>query len=63
MNFNSKRKERSAKSFFIVFKLLKLKKINFISVKDQLEQNTDDNRKNMHFLIKKLHTIYAALSR
>jgi len=35
MNFNSKRKKCSAKSFFVVSKLLKLKKNYFITVKDQ----------------------------
>ncbi len=35
MNFNSKRTECSAKSFFMVLILLKIKKIHFISVKDQ----------------------------
>ena len=37
MNRNVKRAECSAKSFFCACMLLKLKKINFITVKDQLE--------------------------
>ena len=37
MNFNSKRTKCSAKSFFMVLILLKIKKIHFISVKDQFE--------------------------
>ena len=36
MNRNVKKAECSAKSFFLVCMLLKLKKINFITVKDQL---------------------------
>ena len=38
MNRNFKRAECSAKSFFYACMLLKLKKINFITVKDQLKQ-------------------------
>lgn len=45
MNFNLKRKECSAKSFFVVSKLLKLIKINFITVKDQLEGTEEENLK------------------
>ena len=38
MNRNFKRAECSAKSFFCACMLLKLKKINFITVKDQLNE-------------------------
>jgi hypothetical protein len=44
MNRNFKRAECSAKSFFCACMLLKLKKINFITVKDQLK-NTEQSEK------------------
>ena len=43
MNRNVKKAECSAKSFFLVCMLLKLKKINFITVKDQLDSCADYN--------------------
>lgn len=39
MNFNSKRAKCSAKSFFRPCMLLKLKKITFFTVKDQLNMS------------------------